>query len=200
MNTASFKRYLCEFIGAFLLAFGVGVSIAVHGFPVPTILVAGLVLGTAVYTIGAISGAHINPAVTVSLLSIGKIKPKDAVLYIIAQLLAGLVAAWLLQTFVGSTGVVAVDSSKAAIGEILGAFVLVWGVCSVVMGKVEDSASGLTIGASLSIGVIVASSASLGVINPAVAVGIGAVSIVYLLAPVVGGILAAQLYKWTVSK
>jgi len=199
MKKPTFRQLLVEFIGTFLLAFGVGVSIAMHGFTIPTILVAGLILGTVVYTIGPVSGAHINPAVTISLYSIRKITGRQAILYVIAQLFGGFCAMLLLSALVGSTGLVPVDSLQSAIGEIIGTFVLVWGVCSVVFGKVEAAASGLTIGTSLSIGIIIALSGSFGVLNPAVALGIGSISIVYILAPIIGGIIAAQLYRWIIK-
>ncbi|HVW66547.1 MAG TPA: aquaporin [Candidatus Peribacteraceae bacterium] len=199
MKKPSLQQLFVEFIGTFLLAFGVGVSIAEHGFAIPTILVAGVILGTVVYTIGPISGAHINPAVTISLYSIGKITIRQAILYVIVQLLGGYCAMLLLSALIGSTGLVPVDSFKSAIGEIIGTFVLVWGVCSVVLGKVEAAASGLTIGSSLSIGIIIALSGSFGVLNPAVALGIGTISVVYILAPIVGGIIAAQVYRWVLK-
>lgn len=200
MKSFTIRPYLAELIGTFLLAFGVGASIVIAGFGIPTIIVAGLILGTAVYTIGAISGAHINPSVTLGLWSVGKIKSQQAVFYIIAQLIGGYVAMLLLSYMLKSPELVAVDSVKVAIAEMLGAFVLSWGVSSVVQGKVDSAASGITIGSSLSIGIIVASTASLGVLNPAVALAIGAWSPVYFLAPLVGGIAAAQLYRWMIRK
>lgn len=196
MQKISFPALLVEFIGTFLLAFGVGVSIAEHGFAIPTILVAGLILGTIVYTVGPISGAHINPAVTISLFTVGKIELWQAIFYIIVQLIGGYCALLLLAALVGPTGLTPVDSLRSAIGEAIGAFVLIWGVCSVVFKKVEVAASGLTIGSSLSIGIIIALSGSYGVLNPAVALGIGTLSLVYVFAPIVGGICAAQLYRW----
>jgi len=58
-------------------------------FPVPTPIVAGLTLGLLVYTIGPISGCHINPAVTTGLFSIGKLEAPAAGGYIVAQVIGG---------------------------------------------------------------------------------------------------------------
>lgn len=194
------KACIAEAIGTFLLAAGVAESIALPGIGIPTVLVAGLILGTMVYTIGGISGAHINPAVTISLLSVGKIKIDQAIMYIAAQLVGGALALYCqMNHYPVSVSVAITNLPLAVMSEMAGAFILVWGVSSVVNGKVQDAASGLTIGSSLTIGAMFATMGSLGIINPAVAVGLGIYSPVYLLAPVVGGILSAQLYKWMVK-
>src|SRR5262245_40571244 len=86
------KKYIAEFIGTFGLAFivltmdDVGVSL---GFGVA---VAAVSLALLVYTLGPISGCHINPAVTLAQWSVKKISTKDAVLYILTQFLAALLA------------------------------------------------------------------------------------------------------------
>lgn len=196
----SIKPYVAELIGTFLLAAGVAETIGIPGIGLPTVLVAGLILGTAVYTIGAISGAHINPAVTFSLWSIGKIKTNEAVGYVVAQLLGGTLALVLQRSaYAVELPYSAMNVPAVIAAEMLGAFILVWGVSSVVHGKVQDAASGLTIGASLTLGAMFASMGSLGIINPAVAIGLGVFSPVYLLAPLAGGFLSAQLYRWLVS-
>lgn len=197
-SVISSRAYVAEFIGTFLLATGVGVTIGIPGSGIPTAIMAGLILGTMVYTIGAISGAHINPAVTVALLSVGKIKVPAAASYILSQLLGGGLALVLqMYHFPFTLDQTVENVALTASGEMLGAFILVWGICSVVYGKVQDAASGLTIGSSLTIGAIIASIGSYGVLNPAVALGLGIFNPVYLVAPFVGGILAAQMYRWT---
>lgn len=197
-SVISSRACVAEFIGTFLLTTGVGVTIGIPGSGIPTAIMAGLILGTMVYTIGAISGAHINPAVTVALLSVGKIKVPAAASYILSQLLGGGLALLLqMYHFPFTLDQTVENVALTASGEMLGAFILVWGICSVVYGKVQDGASGLTIGSSLTIGAIIASIGSYGVLNPAVALGLGIFNPVYLVAPFVGGILAAQMYRWT---
>lgn len=197
-SVISSRACVAECIGTFLLTTGVGVTIGIPGSGIPTAIMAGLILGTMVYTIGAISGAHINPAVTVALLSVGKIKVPAAASYILSQLLGGGLALVLqMYHFPFTLDQTVENVALTASGEMLGAFILVWGICSVVYGKVQDAASGLTIGSSLTIGAIIASIGSYGVLNPAVALGLGIFNPVYLVAPFVGGILAAQIYRWT---
>lgn len=196
----NYRAYVAECIGTALLTFAVLVT-AHYDLALATPVAAGLTLCLFVYTIGPISGSHINPAVTLGLWSIAKIKSDEAVKYILAQLVGAIVALQLV-SFLGLNvaNVVATDSFSVGIAEALGASILVFGICSVVYGKVSDTASGLVIGGSLLLGIIAAASFSNGVLNPAVAIGIGSVSLTYLLAPVVGGVLAAQLYKWLAVK
>jgi aquaporin Z len=192
----NYRAYIAEFLGAATLTLAVLVTIS-SDLALATPLAAGLTLAIFVYTIGPISGSHINPAVTVGLFSIGKIKLNDAVGYIVAQIAGGLLA-WQLVSLLGLTvpSVVATDSLAVAFGEFAGAFLLLFGICSVVFGKVSDVASGLVIGGSLLLGILIAASFSNGVLNPAVALGIGSVSATYFIAPLVGGIAAAHLYRW----
>ena len=76
------KKYIAEGLGAGTLTLVVALSLA-GIFPVSTPVLAGLVLGLFVYTIGYISGSHINPAVTLGVWSLNKISGKDALGYII---------------------------------------------------------------------------------------------------------------------
>ena len=86
------QKIIAESLGTFTLAFAVLLSATATNFPVPVPIMAGLVLGLFVYTIGSISGCHLNPAVTLGLLSIKKIKPKESFIYIVAQLVGALFA------------------------------------------------------------------------------------------------------------
>jgi glycerol uptake facilitator-like aquaporin len=193
------KKYLAELIGTFLLTFAVIASLAA-GFPVATPVFAGITLGLFVYTMGGVSGAHVNPAVTIGLLSIKKISPKEAVLYVIAQL-AGSVLALLLARYLFSfsSSLMAVDNFKILLAETIGAFILVFGVTSVVLKENSSAYSGVVIGGSLLLGASIASRVSNGVLNPAVALGIGSFSLVYVIGPIVGGLIAAQLVKWLIG-
>jgi aquaporin Z len=189
------NKYIAELLGTFVLALAVGLSLA-GKFPVPTPVVAGLTLMICVYTLGAISGAHINPAITIGLLSIGKISVKDAVGYLVAQF-AGAGLAISVRGFLvaAPTGAVATDAAVPFVAEILGTFWLAIGVASVVHGSAPGDAAGVVIGGSLLLGIAVASQGSNGVLNPAVALGIGSVSVTYLLAPILGSVAAMWVYR-----
>jgi aquaporin Z len=89
------NRYVAELVGTFVLVFG-GVGSAVlagtHIGFAGVSLAFGLSLLAMVYTIGPISGCHINPAVTLGVFLAGKIKTKDAGMYVIAQLIGAIIA------------------------------------------------------------------------------------------------------------
>ncbi|HLC76146.1 MAG TPA: aquaporin [Candidatus Peribacterales bacterium] len=192
--------YAAELLGTFLLALLVHLSLG-SSFPVPTPVVAGLTLGLIVYMFGSVSGAHVNPAVTVGLAVIHKISWNDAAAYIVMQLTGGLLAMMVGNTLMGTQlDVIAGNTLSIGIAEALGAAILVLGVSSVVLGKAPKEASGLTIGTALTLGALTASSVSNGVVNPAVAVGIGSVSLAYIVGPLVGGAIAAFGYRALIGK
>ncbi len=200
-----FNRYVAEAFGAFILTLAVGLSIATSS-AVPTPVVAGLTLALLVYSMGGISGTHINPAVTIGLWSIKKIDWMEALLYIVFQFL-GASLAWFklhyiitlvqpaltLQLTVGSTWIIAG-------AECLGALIFGFGIASVAYHKTPTDASGIVIGGSLLIGIIVASFASNGILNPAVALGLGSFSLAYAFGPIVGMIIGMQLYRWLIHE
>jgi|SoiMethySBSTD1v2_1073268.scaffolds.fasta_scaffold1259937_1 glycerol uptake facilitator-like aquaporin len=193
------NRYVAEFLGTFALALAVSLSLA-GKFPVPTPVIAALALGVCVYTLGDISGTHINPAITLALASIGKIDIRNALFYLAAQFAGGATAMFVSQLMLGTRpAVTAVDSAAVFGAEALGTFFLATGVCSVVLGKAPGPAAGLTIGGSLLLGISIAAAVSNGVLNPAVALGIGSFSVVYALGPIVGAVAAMQLYRYMAS-
>lgn len=189
------KKYIAEFIGTFVLVLAVSCSLA-GTFPVPTPVIAGLALGYGVYALGGISGAHFNPAITIGALCVRKIYLKDAILYLCAQIVGAAVAAALAKHMAAVPELPVVDNTMVIIGEILGTFVFAFGVAAAVHGKLSQGASGLAVGGSLLLGISMAAKASNGVLNPAVALGIGSVSVSYLIGPVIGAILAMVLYRF----
>jgi aquaporin Z len=97
------RRAIAEFIGTFWLVFGgCGSAVIAAGFPTLGIgftgvaLAFGLTLLTMVYTIGPISGCHINPAVSVGLWAAKRFPARDLLPYIVAQVLGAIAAAGLL--------------------------------------------------------------------------------------------------------
>ncbi len=194
-----YQKYVAELLGAFVLALMVGLSLALK-FPVPTPLVAGLTLGLFVYTVGGLSGAHLNPAVTVGMLAVKKISPNDAIAYLVAQLAGGFLAMKTIAAVTTPVALVAGNTWGIALAEAAGAFVLAFGVSAVVSGKVNAAASGIVVGWSLLSGILLASGFSNGIINPAVALGLGSLSATYVLAPIAGAVIGSWLYRWLMSK
>lgn len=190
------KKYICEALGTMTLTLVVALSI-ITKFPVPTPVLAGLVLLLFVYSMGHISGTHINPAVTIGLWSIKKIKGEEAILYIISQIIGAAVALFLVSCLVGSPQLTVSDSLLVGFAEALGTFFFAFGIASVVYGKSPSAVSGIVIGGSLLLGITIAATiGSNGVLNPAVALGIQSFNWMYLLGPIIGSVLGMQAYKY----
>ena len=171
--------YIAELLGTFLLAFLVRLSLT-SNFPVPTPIVAGLTLGLA---------------------AIRKISWNDAGIYIVMQLIGGLLAMYVANALTRNPlSLNASTSIELGVAEAIGAAILVLGVSSVVYGKTPKDASGLTIGTALTLGALAASSVSNGIVNPAVALGIGSLSIPYVVGPLLGGVVAAFGYRALIGK
>ena len=191
----SMRKYLAEAVGTFGLAFTVALAVG-HGFGL-TPLLAGLVLGLFVYTIGGLSGCHINPAITLGLFSIKKISLRDAVIYIAAQVIGATLALLAAR----AAGITLAASAPAfswlsAIAEAAGAFFFAFGVAAVATGKTPVDASGVIVGGSLLFGIVIAGLiGSAGVVNPAVSIAVNAANLGYIFGPIVGAVLGMQVYK-----
>lgn len=191
------KKYIAEALGTGTLALVVGLSLT-GTFPVSTPVLAALTLGLFVYSVGHISGTHINPAVTLGVWSIGKINSTEASKYLIAQLLGAGAALLVLQN-VAPLDVPLVISADVATGlaEMVGAFLFTFGIASVVYGRAASTMSGIVVGGSLLLGITVAVlMGSNGVLNPAVALGISSFGVMYILGPIIGAVLGMQVYKY----
>ena len=183
---------LAELFGTFILTTAVLTSINNPGFPVPTPVIAGLTLGLLVYTIGPISGCHINPAVTVGLFSIGRIKIRDAGAYLVAQFVGAVLAMMLGNVFFNSPAELVVNGAPlTGLAELFGTVLLGFAVASVVIGRVPAKLGGIVIGSGLLLGISFAAHQSNGVLNPAVALGIGSLGHTYVWGPLGGALVGA---------
>lgn len=156
----------------------------------------GAVLAALILTVGMISGGHFNPAISLGLWTIRRSSAFKTVTYIAAQLLGGAAAYWLF-TYLGDTKLVNSGEFDARIlvAEALGTMLLAMGVAAAVFNKYEGGKAAFAIGGSLTIGVMVASIASSGLLNPAVALGAGSwVWGTYVLGPILGAIIGFNLY------
>lgn len=188
------RALAAELFGTFGLTLAVLISINNPDFPISTPVIAGLTLGVFVYTIGSISGCHINPAVTIGLASIGKIDITNAAAYIVSQFVgAGIALAIGNVIFAAPVELVAGGSVGIGLAEMLGALLFLFGIAAVVLGRVPEAMSGVVIGTSLTLGVHFAAHTSNGALNPAVALGIGSFSAPYIWGPIVGAALGALI-------
>lgn len=197
------RPFLSEFFGTFTLSLVVMMAIMAGQFPIATPLLAAFTLGLFVYTVGHISGAHLNPAVTIALLTIRKIEWRQAVFYIISQFAGGALAILVAYGFgIGQAEPTLIENSlRIGMSEMLGAIFFVFGIAAVVYKRVDTTLSGLVIGGSLVIGGAVAAILGRGgILNPAVAFTIGAFNLAYVAGPIVGAIIGAQIYKFLSEK
>jgi aquaporin Z len=201
------KKFITEFIGTFFLVLVVGLA---GGMGDMAPLAIGSVLMVVIYAGGHISGAHYNPAVTLSVMFRGRIGLNDGVMYMICQF-AGAAAASLVAAKVfdaggdGSSAVSGgVDIVKGLTGEILGTFALAYVVLNVATAKANSGNShyGLAIGFTVLSMAYALGGFSGGAFNPAVALGqsIGGHFAwneiwIYLLGCSAGGSLAAIIFK-----
>jgi aquaporin Z len=226
---SSWKKYAAEFIGTATLVFmGCG-SAVIAGEKVGFLGIAlafGLSVLVMVYAIGPISGCHINPAITVAMLTAGKIKAKDAIAYIVAQCLGAILgAAALLQIAqrrfgyslaangLGQNGYgVHSPMGYSFVGCLTAEIILTALFLFVIFGATSKNApqgfAGLAIGLSLTLihivgipitGTSVNPARSLG---PALMAGGDALAQVwlFLVAPVIGAIVAAVVWKWILGQ
>lgn len=189
------KKYVVEALGTGALTLVVGLSL-VSEFPVATPLLAALTLGLFVYTVGHLSGTHINPAVTIGAWSIGKIDSRTAAMYVVAQVIGAGVVMLLLSRTVAMPELTVSGAGLVGFAEFLGTFFFTFGIAAVVYGKIPSALSGAVVGGSLLLGIAIAAGlGSNGVLNPAVAFGVGSVNVMYLLGPILGAVCGMQVYK-----
>lgn len=229
------KKYVAEFIGTCsLVLFGCGsavISSVSHAGPAGIgVLGIAIAFGFAVvamaYAIGGISGCHINPAVTIGALTAGRISIKDAVFYIIAQCLGGILGAGVLYLIVsgrpgftmgewalGSNGwgpgyLGEYNIASAFIIEAVMTFLFLFVILGTTSRLGNSTMAGLAIGVTLMLihlvaipvtGTSVNPARSLG---PAVFAGGNALSQVWLffVAPILGAVVAALVWRFGFEK
>lgn len=192
-------KAFAEYVGTFALAAVVIVMAQTIGQPFLTGIAAALVLTTFVSTVGPVSGSHLNPAVTLGLYSLRKIKSIDAIVYIVFQFLGALSALRLVEYMfaqkISGTNFEGEFDMKIFLAEAIGTAVFTFGIASVVNRKVEGYQASAAIGASLFIGIMIASMSSSGVLNPALAFGAKTFNLNYAFGPLVGSLLAMNLHN-----
>ncbi len=188
---------VAEFIGTFTLATVVLVVSRQIELSYFTAVAAGSALAAIVLAIGAVSGAHVNPAVTLGMWTLRKIQTTQAVVYVAAQMLGGAFALayveFLLRINIHNQAASEFDV-RVFVAEVVGTLVFTFGIAAAVYQGYEGLRKAVTIGASLTAGILIASVGSFGALNPAVAMGVNAWSFVYVTAPLVGAIVGMNLY------
>lgn len=225
------RKFLAEFIGTFaLVLFGCGAAVvaggdagALSGLGLLGISFAfGLAVVVMAYAIGPISGCHINPAISISMLVAGKLNVKDTVSYIIAQCLGAIVASGILYAIVSGKGDFAglgewalgangwgegylgeYSMTSAFIAEAVLTFLFLTVIFRTTSEEGNPTMAGLAIGLTLVLIHLVSIPITGTSVNPARSLGpaifAGGVALeqlwLFILAPIVGGILAAIMSK-----
>jgi aquaporin Z len=214
------RRVAAEALGTFALVFiGAAVVVVNGGFPNSGIGLLGIALAHAVVlsvmitSTMSISGGHLNPAVTLSLLAVRRIDALSAAAYVVAQLVAAVAGAFLVKalfpphvanaTLVGVPVIASSVSLGKAIGiELVLTFFLVSAVFGTAVSPDAPRVGGFGIGLVLLFDILVGGPLTGAAMNPARAFGPALVAgswigqLVYWIGPILGGILAAFLWEF----
>ena len=199
------NKYIAEFIGTFFLVLTVGCTVIPGAAGVIAPLAIGASLMVMVFATGHISGAHLNPAVTLAVFLRGKCPASDVIPYWIAQILAGIAAALVAVYLCGKSGtpMEIKDVPMAMVAEAVFTFALAFVVLNVATAKgtANNSFYGLAIGMTVIVGAFAVGAISGGAFNPSVTVGAAVMGMfarptlwVYLVAQVVGGATAGVTF------
>ncbi len=145
---------------------------------------------------GAVSGGHFNPAVTFGMWTARRIPTLRSVSYIAAQLLGGLASWQLFQYFTGRSLPAhhVTYSSPIWLAEVVGTAILTMALAAALSRGFSALETALTYGAAFFVGIMIAATASAAYLNPAIALALRSWSTVYVLGPLVGGLIGANLY------
>jgi len=199
------NKLITEFIGTFFLVLTVGCTVIPGAAGVIAPLAIGASLMVMIFAGGHVSGAHYNPAVTLAVWVRGRSTPKDAISYMIVQVIGGVVAALVAKFLVGAgKPMESIDIPKALVAEFLFTFALAYVVLNsaTAKGTSGNSFYGLAIGMTVMVGAFAVGGISGGAFNPAVAVGavvmqlINAADVwIHLAADFAGGLVAGIIFK-----
>lgn len=220
------KKNLAEFLGTFWLVLGgCGSAVLAAGFPevgiglVGVSLAFGLTVLTIVYSLGHISGAHLNPAVSFGLWAGGRFSGKEILPYVISQILGAIAAAGILYVIATGNGSAIGDFAANGYGEhspggysllaaLVTEFVMTFMFLIVILGATDERApkgfAGLAIGLALTLIHLISIPVTNTSVNPArsisqaLFVGDWALAQLWLfvLIPILGAMAAGLVYKY----
>jgi aquaporin Z len=204
------NKYVTEFVGTFFLVLTIGLAV-LGGTPMAPLAI-GASLMAMVYMGGHVSGGHYNPAVTLAVALRGKLHRRDVAPYMVAQIIGSISAAAVVYVVMGRTFAPAPGPGASASGALLIEILYTTALCLVVLHSATapqttgNSFYGLAIGFTVTAAAFAGGPISGGAFNPAVGIGpiltaalLGGGALanlwLYLVGPLVGGVLAAGLYR-----
>lgn len=209
------KKYISEFIGTFVLVLvGCGVAVVTSANVVATSLAFGLSIVAMAYSIGNVSGCHINPAVSLAMLITKKLDIKDFIGYVISQILGAIAGTAILGLILGSfeklgaNGFADGKLIAAFITEVILTFIFITAILGVTSKKENGHTVGIVIGLSLVLVHLLGIAITGTSVNPARSIGpaifTGGKALiqlwVFILAPLVGSVLASIFYKYILEE
>ncbi len=213
------KKYISEFVGTFVLVLiACGVAAITGGSIIATSLAFGLVIIAMAYSIGNVSGCHVNPAVSLSMLLTKKMSGKDFIGYVIAQVLGAIAGAAVLGLILGGFDSLGANGYGgtlqladtvwvALLVEVILTFIFVTAILGVTSKKEYSNVSGIVIGLTLTLVHLIGISFTGTSVNPARSLGPALLQggealsqvWVFIVAPLIGAVLAALFYKLVLS-
>ena len=208
---------VAEFVGTFLFFFiAAGAALAATGDPAAALLTValahGLVLAVLVSSLGAVSGAHFNPAVTLGLWVAGKIDAARGAAYFVAQMLAAAAAGYALVSVFGDVAPAVpalgegVDVTEGIILEAIMTAVLLLAVFGTAVDKRGPAIGGLAIGLAVAADILFGGPLTGAAMNPArwfgpaLAAGQFDNWFVWWIGPFAGAIAVALLYRFVFAE
>lgn len=216
------KKYLIELLGTmFIVLFGCGVAIYTNGNVIATSLAFGLTITVVYYSYGYISGCHLNPAVSLAYLIKKELSLKDFLIYIISQIIGGVIGALVLYFIFRSRDNLAANTIQNAIlvkegitfrhdtmAYIIAIIVEVLLSCvfiSLVLGVNRKSENKILVGIVIGLGLVLVHLLGIGLtgtsVNPARSIGVaifqGGTALkelwIFIISPLIGALLATLL-------
>ena len=214
------KKYISEFVGTLVLVLvACGVAAITGGNLIATPLAFGLVIVAMAYSIGNVSGCHINPAVSLAMLINKKISFTNFVGYVVAQFLGAVAGAAILGVLLDDFTILGANSYAmegqlattvwiALLIEVILTFIFVTVILGVTSKKENNAVSGIVIGLTLTLVHLIGIPFTGTSVNPARSFGPALLQggealnqvWVFILAPLVGAVLASLFYKYVLEK
>ena len=216
------KKYLAEMVGTMVLVLmGCGVAVSLGCEPllnIPAVVCTALAFGLSVvamaYTIGGISGCHINPAITLGVWVSGRMPAKEAGLYILFQIIGAVIGSSLLYLLTSNAGLSGTGANDlqygvSEVGGLLAEVIFTCVFVLVVLGATSktngatNNLAGLAIGLALVLVHLVCIRYTGTSVNPARSIGPalfeGGTALtnlwIFIVGPFAGGLLAALIWK-----
>ncbi|XP_068638374.1 nodulin-26-like [Aristolochia californica] len=208
------QKVLAEVAGTFILIFAGCGSVLIDQVaktrltPVGIAIVWGLALVVAIYSVGHISGAHFNPAVTIALAASRRFPFKHVPAYVAAQVFGSILASFILKGLIGSKIHAAMtlpspgtSNLAVIVWEFITSFMLMFVVCGVATDdRAVNALAGVAVGATVSFEVLIAGQVTGASMNPARSIGPALAAArfdslwLYIVAPTLGTLAAAVFY------